>query len=87
MLEGRKNYIAYYYDNTKEQFPGVDSNELTVNGKFVGMITSCRTSHDLKDLQPESETEELILLLPVDSKEIDIVNFNPCPDDPDDRWE
>ena len=49
-------YTAYYYDSAKEQFPGIDSNELSVCGKFISMITEVRSSEDLSDLAPQTKT-------------------------------
>ena len=50
-------YTAYYYDPARDQFPGFDSNELSVCGKFVSMITEVRSSKDLSDLAPRTKTE------------------------------
>ena len=74
-------FTAYYYDHTREQFPGIDSNELYVNGKFVSMITKSHTANRLIELEPSTETEEIVLIVS-DTSNIDIVNHNPCPDDP-----
>ena len=73
-------YTAYYYDSAREQVPGFDSNELSVNGKFESMITSVRTSDNLADLEPRSATEKIILIVS-DYSTLNIVNYNPCPED------
>ena len=71
----KSKYIAYYYDNTKDNYPD-DTNELSVNGKFLSAITHVRTSNNLAELQPRNETEEIVLLVPQDSN-LAIDNFNP----------
>lgn len=73
-------YIAYYYDAANDMgFPG-DTNELSVNGKFVSNITLVRISKDLSELMPKTETEKLILITPIETK-LDVENFNPYPED------
>ena len=75
-------YTAYYYDSAKEQFPGFDSNELSVCGKFVSMITEVRSSKDLSDLAPRTKTEQIILIVGEDTPStLTIDNFNPCPEE------
>ena len=75
-------YTAYYYDSTKEQFPGFDSNELSVCGKFVSMITEVRSSKNLSDLAPRTKTEQIILIVSEDTPfTLTIDNFNPCPEE------
>lgn len=75
-------YTAYYYDPAKEQFPGIDSNELSVCGKFISMITEVRSSEDLSDLAPKTKTEEVILIVSEDCPStLTIDNFNPCPEE------
>ena len=77
-------YTAYYYDSAKEQFPGFDSNELSVCGKFVSMITEVRSSKDLSDLAPRTKTEKIILIVGEDTPyTLTIDNFNPCPEEYD----
>lgn len=49
-------YTAYYYDPSRDLAPGIDSNGLYVNGKFVHMITSVNRSSDLSRLIPERPT-------------------------------
>lgn len=73
-------YEAYYYNPERDQFPGVDSNELSVNGKYIGNITSVRSGYTVKELAPTENDGELILLVPQDNN-LGIVNFNPCPDE------
>lgn len=75
-----KRFTAYYYDPAKEQFPGVDSNELSVNGKFLSMITEVRSGRTIEDLAPRTKTEEIVLIVP-DDTDLDIFNFNPCPEE------
>lgn len=75
-----QRFTAYYYDSAKEQAPGIDSNELSVNGKFLSMITEVRSSHVLEDLAPRTKTEEIVLIVP-DDTDLDIFNFNPCPEE------
>lgn len=72
-------YTAYYYDNARDQFPG-DANELSINGTFVSHITCVRTADNIADLSPKTETEEIILIVPSDTK-ILIDNYNPCPEE------
>ena len=75
-------YTAYYYDSAKEQFPGFDSNELSVCGKFVSMITEVRSSKDLSELAPRTKTEQIILIVGEDTPStLTIDNFNPCPEE------
>ena len=75
-------YTAYYYDPTRDQFPGFDSNELSVCGKFVSMITEVRSSKDLSDLAPRTKTEQIILIVSEDCPStLTIDNFNPCPEE------
>ena len=75
-------YTAYYYDSAKEQFPGFDSNELSVCGKFVSMITEVRSSKDLSDLAPRTKTEQIILIVGEDTPStLTIATFNPCPEE------
>ena len=75
-------YTAYYYDSAKEQFPGFDSNELSVCGKFISMITEVRSSEDLSELATKTKTEQIILIVSEDSPStLTIVNFNPCPEE------
>ena len=75
-------YTAYYYDSVKEQFPGIDSNELSICGKFVSMITEVRTSKNLSDLAPRTKTEQIILIVSEDCPStLTIDNFNPCPEE------
>ena len=73
-------YTAYYYDNERHQSPW-DANELSVNGKFLSHITEVRSSNNLADLQPRSETEELVLIIKSNCKRLVIENFNPCPEE------
>ena len=62
--------------------PGFDSNELSVCGKFVSMITEVRSSKDLSDLAPRTKTEQIILIVGEDTPStLTIDNFNPCPEE------
>ena len=75
-------YTAYYYDPARDQFPGFDSNELSVCGKFVSMITEVRSSKDLSDLAPRTQTEQIILIVGEDTPSTLTINhFNPCPEE------
>ena len=74
-------YTAYYYDTSKVQCHGLDTNDLYVNGKWVSMISCCRSADTLSELEPQSETEILILVVPAGAT-IEIVNHNPCPEEP-----
>ena len=64
-------YIAYYYDPEND----INGGDLSVNGEYFNSFTSKRSSDILKDLQPKSETEELILLVPNDHR-LKIKEFN-----------
>ena len=75
-----KRYTGYFYDPARDLAPGFDSNELSINGKFVSMITEVRSSCSLEKLKPQTETEEVILIVP-DNTNINILNFNPCPEE------
>ena len=74
-------YIAYYFDHERTGFSGIDCNELYVNGKFVSLITSVRSSSKLKDLEPRTDTEEIVLIISGNEFPIQIENRNPCPDE------
>lgn len=78
-------YTAYYYDSRKEQFPGFDSNELYIEGQFVGMITEVRSAEDIRELVDDPEYARYCILI-IDEKScknISINNFNPCPEEMD----
>ncbi len=75
-------YTAYYYDNAKDQGFAGDTNQLSVNGKLVSLITEVRSSTNLAELMPRTETEDIVLIVSSDTR-IDIDNYNPCPDDLD----
>ena len=47
------------------------SNELSVNGKFLSMITEVRSNQVLEDLVPRTKTEEIVLIVP-DDTDLDI---------------
>lgn len=66
-----QRFTAYYYDPAKEQDPGIDSNELSVNGEFLSMITEVRSNQVLEDLVPRTKTEEIVLIVP-DDTDLDI---------------
>lgn len=66
-----QRFTAYYYDPAKEQTPGIDSNELSVNGEFLSMITEVRSNQVLEDLVPRTKTEEIVLIVP-DDTDLDI---------------
>lgn len=66
-----QRFTAYYYDPAKEQAPGIDSNELSVNGKFLSIITEVRSNQVLEDLVPRTKTEEIVLIVP-DDTDLDI---------------
>ena len=73
-------YTAYYYDSDKNRGCGGDVNHLIINGKFHSYITSVRTSYDLAELMPRCETEEIVMIVPTDTR-LNIENHNPWPDD------
>lgn len=74
-------YTGYYYDDSRVQTPGIDTNDLYVNGKFVSMISCCRSANTISELEP-SDTERLVLIVP-DNINAEILNHNPCPEEYD----
>lgn len=73
-------YTAYYYDDSKNQMSGIDTNELYFNGKYIGEITEVRSSFNLDDLMPKTELEKIILITTPET-EMYIKNINPCPEE------
>ena len=82
MIDTNKNhtYTAYYYDSDKDSGWGGDKNHLIINGKFHDYITCVRTSTNLAELMPRCETENIVMIVPMDTR-LDIENYNPWPDD------
>ena len=74
-------YQAYYYNPNRDMAPGIDANKLSVEGKFIGYITSCKCGYKIEELVPSEGDGDIVLLVPFNTN-LNVCNFNPCPEEP-----